>query len=178
MALASSLTVMGSMQISADASNQVYNWQLEDIPTSISQLQGPLHLTESLHAGLDQFDIVQDSADHASGKVLWSLYPSHSYSRSAHRHPSFRANPLPKETFSGPTNCYIRLEYYMMFQPGFDCVKGGKLGGLFSGTNRGCNAGCSGGGSAENCLSTRMMWREGGSGELYLYAAKSVYFSK
>lgn len=146
------------------------------MPTSISQLQGPLNLAESLHTGLDQFDIVQDPAGRASEKVLRSLYPAHSYSRSAHRHASFRANPLPKEAFSGPTSRYIRLEYHMMFQPGFDWVKGGKLGGLFSGISRGCNAGCSGGGSAENCFSTRMMWRNGGSGELYLYAAKSVYF--
>ncbi|KFH67644.1 hypothetical protein MVEG_06376 [Podila verticillata NRRL 6337] len=135
---------MGSMQISADVSNQVYNWQLEDMPTSISQLQGPWNLDISLHIGLDHFDIVQDPARSASEKILRSLYPANSYSRSAHRHASFRANSLPREAFSGPTSRYIRLEYHMISQPGFDWVKGGKLGGLFSGINRGSNAGCSG----------------------------------
>ncbi|KAI9239074.1 MAG: hypothetical protein BYD32DRAFT_450483 [Podila humilis] len=143
-ALASLSTVMGSMQISADVSNQVYNWQLEDMPTSISQLQGPWNLDISLHIGLDHFDIVQDPARSASEKILRSLYPANSYSRSAHRHASFRANSLPREAFSGPTSRYIRLEYHMISQPGFDWVKGGKLGGLFSGINRGSNAGCSG----------------------------------
>ncbi|KAF9094620.1 hypothetical protein BGX29_004044 [Mortierella sp. GBA35] len=113
----------------------------------------------------------------ASGeRVLRSLYPKGSYARSGDKHASFVSSPLPVEAFGGPKSRYIRLEYQMMFQPGFEWVKGGKLPGILMGSEQGCNAGCSGGGTAENCFSTRMMWRANGMGELYLYAAKSVYF--
>ncbi|KAG0279682.1 hypothetical protein BGZ96_001856 [Linnemannia gamsii] len=109
-------------------------------------------------------------------RVLRSLYPAGSYSHSGDKHASFISTPLPVAAFTGPKSRYIRLEYQMMFQPGFNWVKGGKLPGILMGSELGCNAGCSGGGSAENCFSTRMMWRADGMGELYLYAAKSVYF--
>ncbi|KAF9900612.1 hypothetical protein EC991_007093 [Linnemannia zychae] len=112
----------------------------------------------------------------SSERVLRSLYPAGSYARSKDRHASFVSTPLPPAAFSGPKSRYIRLEYQMMFEPGFKWVKGGKLPGILMGSEQGCNAGCSGGGSAENCFSTRMMWRADGMGELYLYAAKSVYF--
>lgn len=113
----------------------------------------------------------------ASGeRVLRSLYPAGSYSHSGDKHASFVSTPLPPAAFTGPKSRYIRLEYQMMFEPGFKWVKGGKLPGILMGSELGCNAGCSGGGSAENCFSTRMMWRADGMGELYLYAAKSVYF--
>ncbi|KAF9132161.1 hypothetical protein BG015_003750, partial [Linnemannia schmuckeri] len=109
-------------------------------------------------------------------RVLRSLYPAGSYARSGDKHASFVSTPLPPAAFTGPKSRYIRLEYQMMFEPGFKWVKGGKLPGILMGSELGCNAGCSGGGSAENCFSTRMMWRANGMGELYLYAAKSVYF--
>ncbi|KAF9326494.1 hypothetical protein BG006_010083 [Podila minutissima] len=138
------------MQIFADTSNQVYNWELEAMPIYINLLQGPLHLVEFLHTGHDQLDIVQGpDTDHASGKVLRSLYPhmcppapSINILRSV---PNLRS----KDAFLGSTSHYIRLEYHMMFQPGFDWVKGSKLEGLFSGTKRGCNAGFSSVRSAE-----------------------------
>ncbi|KAG0345665.1 hypothetical protein BG004_003333 [Podila humilis] len=110
--------------------------------------------------------------------ILRSLYPAKSYSHSGDPHSSFVSTPLPAQAFSGADPRYIRLEYQMLFQPGFKWVKGGKLPGILSGSEEGCNAGCSGGGTAENCFSTRMMWRANGEGELYLYAAKSVYFPK
>ncbi|WVQ67295.1 uncharacterized protein L199_005490 [Kwoniella botswanensis] len=59
------------------------------------------------------------------------------------------------------------LEYSVYFPPDFDFVKGGKLPGLYGG-----HKGCSGGNAAEDCFSTRLMWRAGGQGELYLYAPK------
>ncbi|OAQ29253.1 polysaccharide lyase family 14 protein, partial [Linnemannia elongata AG-77] len=106
--------------------------------------------------------------------VLRSLYPAGSYSHSGDKHASFVSTPLPPAAFTGSKSRYIRLEYQMMFEPGFKWVKGGKLPGILMGSELGCNAGCSGGGTAENCFSTRMMWRADGMGELYLYAAKSL----
>ncbi|KAG0259334.1 hypothetical protein BGZ95_004714 [Linnemannia exigua] len=103
----------------------------------------------------------------SSERVLRSLYPAGSYARSKDKHASFVSTPLPPAAFGGPKSRYIRLEYQMMFQPGFKWVKGGKLPGILMGSEQGCN---------ESCFSTRMMWRANGMGELYLYAAKSVYF--
>jgi len=53
---------------------------------------------------------------------------------------------------------------YSVFFPGdFDWVKGGKLPVLYGG-----RTGCSGGDAADDCFSTRLMWRTRGAGELYL----------
>ncbi|KAF4578354.1 hypothetical protein EYR36_000161 [Pleurotus pulmonarius] len=61
----------------------------------------------------------------------------------------------------------VILTYSVFFPLGFDWVRGGKLPGLYGGRQH-----CSGGDSATDCFSTRMMWRQGGAGELYLYAPK------
>ncbi|KAJ7765793.1 hypothetical protein B0H16DRAFT_402523 [Mycena metata] len=61
----------------------------------------------------------------------------------------------------------VTLEYSVWFPYKFNWVKGGKLPGLYGG-----RMGCSGGDAALNCFSTRLMWRQGGKGELYLYAKK------
>ncbi|KAF8949642.1 hypothetical protein BGZ52_005309 [Haplosporangium bisporale] len=186
--------------ISAVPSNRgkVYEWEIDNFPSSIAKLTKPLHLLEPLQPGKSAFDIARDpissSKSHnkqepkrlqkrkpafdmgSNERILRSLYPAHSYARSKDVHSSFVATPLPNQAFTGPKSRFIRLEYQMLFQPGFNWVKGGKLPGILSGSEQGCNAGCSGGGSAENCFSTRMMWRANGEGELYLYAAKSIYF--
>ena len=57
----------------------------------------------------------------------------------------------------------VTLEYKVFFPGDFDWVKGGKLPGLYGGHTR-----CSGGNPALDCFSTRLMWRAGGAGELYL----------
>lgn len=57
----------------------------------------------------------------------------------------------------------VTLEYKVFFPGDFEWVKGGKLPGLYGGHTR-----CSGGDPALDCFSTRMMWRAGGAGELYL----------
>ncbi|KAF9059862.1 hypothetical protein BDP27DRAFT_1385655 [Rhodocollybia butyracea] len=62
----------------------------------------------------------------------------------------------------------VLLSYSIFFPATFDFVKGGKLPGMYGG-----HEGCSGGNKAEDCFSTRLMWREGGAGELYLYAPKN-----
>ncbi len=58
------------------------------------------------------------------------------------------------------------LTYKVRFPVGFDFVKGGKLPGLFGGdAPRGCVAD-----DKVSGFSSRLMWRTGGAGELYLYA--------
>ncbi|EJF62717.1 hypothetical protein DICSQDRAFT_57979 [Dichomitus squalens LYAD-421 SS1] len=61
----------------------------------------------------------------------------------------------------------VSLEYSVFFPSDFDWVEAGKLPGMYGGHD-----GCSGGDDAINCFSTRLMWRGGGLGELYLYAPK------
>lgn len=173
-------TTVGDVIISNTGPNTLYHWEVSHFPSSVSQLQGPLHLTNAINTD-SNFAIVSDPISKQTSNennVLRALYPAHSYSRSEDKHNSFISTPLPKEAFSGPKSRFIRLEYQMLFQPGFQWVRGGKLPGILLGTEQGCNAGCSGGGSAERCFSTRMMWRAEGLGELYLYASKSVYFPK
>lgn len=59
------------------------------------------------------------------------------------------------------------LEYEVYFPKNFDFVMGGKLPGLHGG-----NLQCSGYSSVpngKNCFTTRLMWRENGEGEAYMY---------
>lgn len=57
----------------------------------------------------------------------------------------------------------VTLQYSVFFPLDFDFVLAGKLPGLYGG-----HIGCSGGDPAVDCFSTRLMWRQGGAGELYL----------
>ncbi|KAJ3567093.1 hypothetical protein NP233_g6583 [Leucocoprinus birnbaumii] len=97
--------------------------------------------------------------------LIQILYPAHSVNPA--QEPvggaSFYASPID---LSSATN--VSLQYSVFFPLGFDWVKGGKLPGLYGG-----RTGCSGGTDAEDCFSTRLMWRAQGVGELYLYAPKS-----
>jgi hypothetical protein len=70
----------------------------------------------------------------------------------------FHAAPLDVSKASSLTS-----EYKVFFPSDFEWVKGGKLPGLYGG-----RTGCSGGDAALDCFSTRLMWRAGGAGELYL----------
>ncbi|WWD09742.1 hypothetical protein V865_007870 [Kwoniella europaea PYCC6329] len=75
---------------------------------------------------------------------------------------TFYAHPINMRRVHNAT-----LEYSVFFPRDFDFVKGGKLPGLYGG-----HSGCAGGVDARDCFSTRMMWRENGHGELYLYAPR------
>lgn len=77
----------------------------------------------------------------------------------------FYASPLPLDNATNVT-----LEYSVLFPADFDFVKGGKLPGLYGG-----HEACSGGAEAEECFSTRLMWRKGGMGELYLVSLLPFY---
>eukprot|EP00914_Ancora_sagittata_P001308 GHVO01003456.1.p1 GENE.GHVO01003456.1~~GHVO01003456.1.p1 ORF type:complete len:532 (+),score=32.44 GHVO01003456.1:160-1596(+) len=63
----------------------------------------------------------------------------------------------------------VSLTYSVFFPADFEWVLGGKLPGLYGGKEE-----CSGGKDAGEmgCFSTRLMWRQQGAGELYLYAPK------
>jgi len=58
------------------------------------------------------------------------------------------------------------MKYSVFFPAGFNFVHGGKLPGLYGGYP------CGGGNVANDCFSMRIMWRDYGQGELYLYAKR------
>jgi hypothetical protein len=101
--------------------------------------------------------------------LLQVLYPAHSINPA--RNPvggaSFYASPLE---LSSATN--VSLQYSIFFPTDFNWVRGGKLPGLYGG-----RTGCSGGTDAKDCFSTRLMWRSGGIGELYLVCFICLWFS-
>jgi len=78
------------------------------------------------------------------------------------------------EFYASPINIAsarnVTLRYSVFFPLGFDFVLGGKMPGLYGG-----HTGCSGGDPAVDCFSTRLMWREGGIGELYLVSFSRVF---
>uniref|UniRef100_D8PU71 Polysaccharide lyase family 14 protein n=1 Tax=Schizophyllum commune (strain H4-8 / FGSC 9210) TaxID=578458 RepID=D8PU71_SCHCM len=100
----------------------------------------------------------------SSRTALQLLYPADSINPAARPlgGAEFYAAPLDLSNASSVT-----LTYSVFFPSTFDWVLGGKLPGLYGGRD-----GCSGGDPAEDCFSTRLMWRKGGVGELYLYAPK------
>jgi hypothetical protein len=70
---------------------------------------------------------------------------------------------------SGPAEA-LNLRYYVRFPAEFDFVKGGKLPGLYGGSVTSGRHIPDG----EDGLSTRYMWRRGGTGEVYAYLPTSV----
>ncbi|KAH7098114.1 hypothetical protein BKA62DRAFT_403666 [Auriculariales sp. MPI-PUGE-AT-0066] len=84
--------------------------------------------------------------------------------------------------FGGPKNFSfenadeILVSYAVYFPDNFDWWLGGKLPGPFGGTSQQQARACSGGRQEDRdkCFSMRLMWREHGDGEIYLYAPKTV----
>jgi len=99
----------------------------------------------------------------ASGGGIDVNYPAGSYKPSA----------SPQGGFGLYTNHRVTtgaiLKYGVFFPAGFNFVKGGKLPGLYGGKRA-----CTGGDPAVDCFSTRLMWRDSGKGELYLYANREA----
>ncbi|KAG5644483.1 hypothetical protein DXG03_008310 [Asterophora parasitica] len=61
------------------------------------------------------------------------------------------------------------LTYEVKFPAGFQFARGGKMPGLYGGDDAATASRCSGGRHSDSCWSARIMWRDGGKGELYAY---------
>ncbi|EIM82908.1 uncharacterized protein STEHIDRAFT_37722, partial [Stereum hirsutum FP-91666 SS1] len=105
----------------------------------------------------------------SGGPVLQVLYSNGSYSNNNQGGAQFYSlwNP-PIDSGGWKT---MMVSYEVAFDNDFDWVKGGKLPGLRGGSLDGCSGGNQADG--DNCFSTRIMWREGGMGEVYAYVPKS-----
>ncbi|PFH51485.1 polysaccharide lyase family 14 protein [Amanita thiersii Skay4041] len=99
-----------------------------------------------------------------TGPVLQVTYPQGSFSHETGGTQFYNL----WNTSDGASFGSMMISYEVAFDNGFDWVKGGKLPGLRGGLDP---TGCSGGNKAdgEACFSTRLMWRKGGSGEIYAY---------
>lgn len=111
------------------------------------------------------WNIVSDSVGNKYMQVIGSntlkvTYPQGSYIPSSPNRGGFQFYARPK-TFPSQQ---ITFTYRVMFPTGFDWVKGGKLPGLWIG-----NMGASGGKHMKDGSSFRVMWREGGAAEAYVY---------
>ncbi|KAF8514708.1 hypothetical protein BU17DRAFT_52395 [Hysterangium stoloniferum] len=64
----------------------------------------------------------------------------------------------------------VVLGYAVLFEKGFDFVRGGKLPGIFGGEGEKALK-CSGGRQNDrcSCFNLRLMWRAGGKAEIYMY---------
>lgn len=98
-----------------------------------------------------------------SSSVLQLFYPENSIDPASKPQggAEFYATPLSIQHANT-----VSLEYSVFFPVDYDWVLGGKLPGLYGG-----HTGCSGGNNALTCFSTRLMWRPGGMGELYLVSS-------
>ena len=115
---------------------------------------------ESVNDLPTSLDFVDDSPTVPSDSVLQIFYPAKSVdpAQDPVGGADFYATPLPLDNANNVT-----LQYSVYFPPDFNWMQGGKLPGLYGGHMQ-----CSGGNDATSCFSTRLMWRGGGKGELYL----------
>ncbi|KAH8921583.1 polysaccharide lyase family 14 protein [Atractiella rhizophila] len=95
--------------------------------------------------------------------VLKVHYPEGSYSGNNEGGITFWSRVIPKE-FRPLCSCMISP-----FSKKFDFVKGGKLPGFYGNKDHSTFGSCSGGKHSVDCLSTRLMWRTKGEGEVYAY---------
>jgi hypothetical protein len=114
-----------------------------------------------------------DPTDPNSGRPIMKVsYPAGAWSTSAPQPGGtlFYSYPYKWDPISAQDPLSIfgaTLEYEVYFPTGFDWVKGGKLPGFGGGKANG--RGCGGGVDPAECFSYRIMWRNKGWGEAYLY---------
>jgi hypothetical protein len=90
---------------------------------------------------------------------------------------NFQQEPLGGFSFYAPGPASVdlttakeaTLSYSVLFEDGFEFVKGGKLPGLYGGDSDDGSKSCSGGRRDAKCFSSRFMWRTNGAMELYTY---------
>ncbi|KAG0222330.1 hypothetical protein BGW41_006068 [Actinomortierella wolfii] len=136
---------------------------------------------KSIQIGGNDISFVQDPFATNSGgsntgsQVMQIYYPKGSYVPSlgpVTGGAQFYAAPFGNNSFQS-----MMISYEVAFPVGFDYVLGGKLPGIYGGSP---HDGCSGGvhSSGSNCLTMRLMWRQGGIGEVYAYIPSDSKFCK
>ncbi|MGH7692475.1 MAG: polysaccharide lyase [Candidatus Dormibacteria bacterium] len=110
-----------------------------------------------------RFCTFDDQVVAVAPNLLTAIYPAGSTAPSMG--PPYGGAQICEPFSSGPRTS-ATLSYEVRFPVGFEFVKGGKLPGLYGGVEP-----FSGGGHNASGWSARLMWREGGAGEIYAYIA-------
>ncbi|PSR73308.1 hypothetical protein PHLCEN_2v10836 [Hermanssonia centrifuga] len=159
------MTDLDAFNVSSFAYGQ-HNMKIVDgIPAAASATtSAALALAEATSTAEPQGSAIASSMWDNSSTVVQLFYPAGSINPGSEPQggADFYASPLDLSQANNVT-----LEYSVFFPAEFDWALAGKLPGLYGGHRT-----CSGGDDALSCFSTRLMWREGGAGELYLYAPK------
>ncbi|KAH7100000.1 hypothetical protein BKA62DRAFT_831308 [Auriculariales sp. MPI-PUGE-AT-0066] len=133
--------------------------------------------------GVDRLPLSDDTLD--ISHVSWATAETGTAPDGTTAHKAF----YPKDSFSkapgglggwgydfkGPVDLsqsdHVLFSYAVYFPADFDFVLGGKLPGPFGGSNDETAHGCAGGrqDGRDLCWSSRLMWRENGAGEIYVY---------
>ncbi|GLB36907.1 hypothetical protein LshimejAT787_0311940 [Lyophyllum shimeji] len=128
------------------------------LPLSDSTLH-PHHSTSTKYCYVEAYGKDALKAHYPKGSYKPSAFPPGGFSFYAPGPASVDLSAAKEVTFG----------YSVMFPAGFDFVMGGKLPGIYGGDSDEAAVGCSGGRQDASCFSARLMWREGGQGELYTY---------
>ncbi|GAA6014702.1 hypothetical protein JCM10207_006908 [Rhodosporidiobolus poonsookiae] len=113
-----------------------------------------------LRGGSDELTFAQDELDVGNTEpVLRVDYPAGEYGGS-------NGIGTMQLGVHGANKQRAMVHYEVGFSEGFDFVLGGKLPGAYGGD---ISTTCSGGRNSEACFSARLMWHEGGLGEVYCY---------
>ncbi len=148
--------IVNDPAIDGVSSNSYSQYQSQSKSHSSDILSGVIvGLISAIEAG-----IVPPPPAKTESSFLQLFYPANSINpgQEPQGGADFYAAPL---NLKGARN--VSLEYSVFFPSDFHWVEGGKLPGVYGGHD-----GCSGGDDAVHCFSTRLMWRGGGVGELYL----------
>ena len=124
-------------------------------------------LREDGSFGLDRWIRINPGPEGPTGRAIRVLYPEGSVSPSASREYGAPGGGMQHYLpITGKPVDAAYMRYWVRFPDDFAFVKGGKLPGLYGGSE------VSGGEEPDgsNGFSTRLMWRAGGAGEVYLYA--------
>ncbi len=155
------MTDLDAFNVSSFAYGQ-HNMEIVDgIPAAASAtISATLAVAEATSTAEPQGSAIASSMWDNSSAVVQLFYPAGSINPGSEPQggADFYASPLDLSQANNVT-----LEYSVFFPTDFDWALAGKLPGLYGGHRT-----CSGGDDALSCFSTRLMWREGGAGELYL----------
>ncbi|KAI8096851.1 uncharacterized protein BX664DRAFT_257187 [Halteromyces radiatus] len=110
--------------------------------------------------------------------VMRVLYGQGSYSPKGNTQDNVQGGTVFfSRPFGNQSYAQAMVRYDMAVDPNFDWMLGGKWPGIYGGIpSRGCSGGHQANG--DTCFSVRLMWRENGLGEVYMYVPTSETLCK
>ncbi|KAA1476932.1 hypothetical protein DENSPDRAFT_867438 [Dentipellis sp. KUC8613] len=160
-------------QLLSSRHSEISHTPLKDSALGVHKVSDPKHLPHNLVK--PPAPIAPPSEDEELPEEAWeAIYPAGSINPSAPIKGGFGFYLSGPQAFKEQVNDKgaqeVVVGYEVMFQEGWEWVKGGKLPGIFGGIGDFAYK-CTGGRSTERCkcFNLRLMWRADGAGELYAY---------